>query len=81
MADSPAGAVSAKGSRKPEGGGVKTLSRVEIEPSKNGGYTVEQRYRMKKKDSGPSCYDGYCEPDTYTFESIDSLFAHLKKTL
>lgn len=81
MADRPAAPASATGSRKPEGGGTKTLNSVNIEPSKNGGYTVEQRYRMKKKESGPSCYDGYCEPDTYTFESLDSLFAHLKKTL
>lgn len=75
--------VSAKGAKKSGGEGKKTLARLEVAPSTNGGFTVEQRYKTerKKASSGPGCCYDYMDPETYTFESKDSLIAHLQKTL
>jgi hypothetical protein len=81
MADRPVAPVTASGSKKSTGG-KKTLSRCEIAPSTNGGFTVEQRYKTERKSSsGPGCCYDYVDPETYTFESKDSLIAHLQKTL
>jgi hypothetical protein len=75
---SAGGYVSASVERgKAKSQGKKVLSSISIEPSQNGGFAVSQRYRLERGNDGM----GYCEPETYTFESADSLFAHLKATL
>jgi hypothetical protein len=61
------------------GRGKQVLTEANIRPSENGGFTVEQRYRQDSKGGdGPS---PYIEPKTFTFESFDSMVAHLATEL
>lgn len=56
-------------------GGQAKCSRIEIEPTKNGGFSVRKYYR-----SQPSTGDGpspYMEPDTYAFGTFADLSAFL----
>lgn len=74
----PVGAVSASGKRSlPEGA---TLASLTINPSENGGFTVEHRYNApEKRDSrgkAEPCYQ-YIEPRDYTFESKETMLAHV----
>lgn len=55
------------------------LSRIEIEPSENGGFVAKCYMRESKSDRNRSTYCGWHEPETYTFETFDSLVAWLKK--
>ena len=47
---------------------------VEITPSENGGFTVTHRYSAPKTKGEPY---SYIEPRDYTFESKDSMLAHV----
>ena len=53
------------------------VSRIEIEPSANGGFSV--RCVKRAKDSKGD-FPGYIEPEVYTFESLDGLKGFLDKT-
>lgn len=63
--------------KTPEG---RELSGVSIDPSKNNGFSVRVSYRAKPSKDKDGCSVGWMEPDTYTFESLDSLFTFLGKT-
>lgn len=58
--------------------GKQVLTEVNIKPSENGGFTVDQRYRQDGKGDGPS---PYIEPKTFTFESFDTMVGHLATAL
>ena len=61
----------------------KTLTRAEIEPSKNGGFVVKEFYRMPEKKSGKGGLsmtpNGWMDPEVATYASFDALVAGLKK--
>lgn len=73
MASMDAVGSSATASKKPSGKQV--LTEVNIKPSENGGFTVDQRYRQESgRRNEPS---PYVEPKTFTFESFDTMVSHL----
>jgi hypothetical protein len=79
MATTQPGAVSASGKKTlPEGA---ILTRLSINPSENGGFTVEHHYRApeRKSSSGKAEYCGssYIEPRDYTFETKESMLQHV----
>jgi hypothetical protein len=73
---SPAAPVSVSGAKSSDLPKGATCSSVRITPSENGGFTVEHSYRAPK--SSGKDYPQYIEPRDYTFESMDSMLAHLK---
>lgn len=56
-------------------------SRVEIEPSENGGFVAKCFKKESKADRSRSTYCGYYEPEVYTYESYAALVTGLKKIL
>ena len=63
-------------------GSGKALEDVSIKPSKNGGFVMSASYReteKKKKGGMLCCPSGWTPPETYTYESFDSLVTGLKK--
>lgn len=70
------GVVSVKGG-KPTG--KKVLESIDISPSKNDGFVAKCRY-CTKTDNGQEV-GPYLSPETYTFESKDSLIAFLTEKL
>lgn len=50
-------------------------SRIDIEPSDNGGFVVRKHYHHEYNGSGPS---NYREPETLTFNKKDELLDFLR---
>lgn len=69
---------SSKGSKR----GSHSVSRMEVEPADNGGYTVTTHFKSNKNGasrfSGPSDYK---EPHKGVFTHIDHAIDHIKKHL
>lgn len=62
--------------------GNPVLTRVEIEPSENGGFTLKEHYRLESpKGRSVPVYElsGCREPKTFTFETFASMAAHLQR--
>ena len=61
----------------------KTLTRAEIEPSKNGGFVVKEFYRQADKKAGKGGMsmvpNGWMDPETATYASFESMVSGLKK--
>lgn len=75
------GAKTVKGRAKV--GREQVLERVSIEPSDNGGFIVETRYKMeppKGKSADQCCGPSWVEPEKRTFETLASLNGYLAET-
>ena len=61
--------------RNPSANVEMAVSRIEVKPSENGGFSVECSKQPKNRDDDGLSYQ---PPKTYTFESFDSMVDYLK---
>lgn len=78
VAQTPTGDTEYTTSRKEVGkaNGTAECSRIEIEPTKNGGFTARCSYRQTNDAKGQS--SPYVDPDTYAFSTFDELVSYLR---
>lgn len=81
VASTPTGDTEYTTSRKEAGkaNGTAECSRIEIEPTKNGGFSVSCRYRQRNDAKGD--VSPYVDPDTYAFSTFDELISYLRSEL
>ena len=83
MKDMPATTAEGYSTTTVKRGSGKTLTRVEIEPSKNNGFVVRESYRMAEKKQGKGGMsmtpNGWMDPEVATYSSFDTMVAGLKK--
>lgn len=74
--------ASASSSKKDAGlRGTEVLTAIEIQPSENGGFSVTERFKLEPPKGSRDHYPGYVEPKVYTFETYETMAAHVKKCL
>ena len=78
MSSSPVAQTSATGAKK--SGAKKVCTRVSLEPTENGGFSVSKGYRYEKNGVAESGL-GWVDDDKYAFSNKKELMAWLDKEL